>query len=153
MIRAAVHDYFHYWFSLITSLLCKISRKKSHFHLKFVFVSNTTYLRSSNHTMFCVINKFEWLTDYQNADLFSVCWQMRTDRVGSNYYTVQTCIHALCYAHASWIILSRVFVCRFRTMSSQVRQNFHQDCEAAINRQINLELYASYVYLSMVRVQ
>lgn len=38
----------------------------------------------------------------------------------------------------------------FRTMSSQVRQNFHQDCEAAINRQINLELYASYVYLSMV---
>ena len=36
-------------------------------------------------------------------------------------------------------------------MSSQIRQNFHQDCEAAINRQINLELYASYVYLSMVR--
>ncbi|XP_034508215.1 ferritin heavy chain [Ambystoma mexicanum] len=34
-------------------------------------------------------------------------------------------------------------------MSSQVRQNYHQDCEAAINRQINLELYASYVYLSM----
>uniref|UniRef100_A0A7N5P9B6 Ferritin n=1 Tax=Ailuropoda melanoleuca TaxID=9646 RepID=A0A7N5P9B6_AILME len=32
---------------------------------------------------------------------------------------------------------------------SQVRQNYHQDCEAAINRQINLELYASYVYLSM----
>ncbi|XP_077424447.1 ferritin, heavy polypeptide 1b [Vanacampus margaritifer] len=34
-------------------------------------------------------------------------------------------------------------------MASQIRQNFHQDCEAAINRQINLELYASYVYLSM----
>ncbi|CAL8403548.1 unnamed protein product [Boreogadus saida] len=34
-------------------------------------------------------------------------------------------------------------------MTSAVRQNFHQDCEAAINRQINLELYASYVYLSM----
>ncbi|XP_008272626.1 ferritin heavy chain [Oryctolagus cuniculus] len=33
--------------------------------------------------------------------------------------------------------------------SSQVRQNYHQDSEAAINRQINLELYASYVYLSM----
>ncbi|KAF4802013.1 Ferritin heavy chain [Turdus rufiventris] len=32
---------------------------------------------------------------------------------------------------------------------SQVRQNYHQDCEAAVNRQINLELYASYVYLSM----
>lgn len=36
-------------------------------------------------------------------------------------------------------------------MSSQIRQNFHQECEAAINRQINLEIYASYVYLSMVR--
>ncbi|XP_004420333.1 PREDICTED: ferritin, mitochondrial [Ceratotherium simum simum] len=32
---------------------------------------------------------------------------------------------------------------------SRVRQNFHPDTEAAINRQINLELYASYVYLSM----
>ncbi|KAK2094092.1 fts3-like protein [Saguinus oedipus] len=32
---------------------------------------------------------------------------------------------------------------------SQVRQNYHQDSEAAINRQINLELYTSYVYLSM----
>uniref|UniRef100_A0A673TQF0 Ferritin n=1 Tax=Suricata suricatta TaxID=37032 RepID=A0A673TQF0_SURSU len=31
----------------------------------------------------------------------------------------------------------------------RVRQNYHQDSEAAINRQINLELYASYVYLSM----
>ena len=39
----------------------------------------------------------------------------------------------------------------FQKMTSAVRQNFHQDCEAAINRQINLELYASYVYLSMVR--
>ncbi|GAB5584516.1 ferritin heavy chain-like [Prionailurus iriomotensis] len=33
--------------------------------------------------------------------------------------------------------------------SSQVRQNYHPQCEAAINCQINLELYASYVYLSM----
>lgn len=45
-----------------------------------------------------------------------------------------------------------VGVCVCSNMSSQVRQNFHQDCEAAINRQINLELYASYVYLSMVSV-
>ncbi|XP_020041850.2 ferritin heavy chain [Castor canadensis] len=35
------------------------------------------------------------------------------------------------------------------TSTSQVRQNYHQDSEAAINRQINLELYASYAYLSM----
>ncbi|XP_041597673.1 ferritin heavy chain-like [Vulpes lagopus] len=32
---------------------------------------------------------------------------------------------------------------------SQVRQNYHPDCEAAINSQISLELYASYVYQSM----
>lgn len=32
---------------------------------------------------------------------------------------------------------------------TQVRQNFHAECEAAINKQINLELYASYVYQSM----
>merc|ERR1711872_151400 len=35
-------------------------------------------------------------------------------------------------------------------MSSQVRQNYHEDCEALINKQINMEFYASYVYLSMV---
>ncbi|XP_049751770.1 ferritin heavy chain-like [Elephas maximus indicus] len=33
--------------------------------------------------------------------------------------------------------------------TSQVRQNYHQDLEAAVKCQINLELYASYVYLSM----
>ncbi|XP_022913338.1 ferritin heavy chain B-like [Onthophagus taurus] len=32
---------------------------------------------------------------------------------------------------------------------SQVRQNFHRDCEDAINKQINIELYASYVYMAM----
>ncbi|XP_045716490.1 ferritin heavy chain-like [Phyllostomus hastatus] len=30
-----------------------------------------------------------------------------------------------------------------------VRQNYHPECEAAINNQVNLELFASYVYLSM----
>ena len=34
--------------------------------------------------------------------------------------------------------------------TTTVRQNFHQESEAGINKQINLELYASYVYLSMV---
>ena len=33
---------------------------------------------------------------------------------------------------------------------SVIRQNFHEECEALINKQINMELYASYVYLSMV---
>ena len=33
---------------------------------------------------------------------------------------------------------------------TQPRQNYHEESEAAVNRQINLELYASYVYMSMV---
>lgn len=33
--------------------------------------------------------------------------------------------------------------------ASQPRQNFHAESEAGINKQINLELYASYVYMSM----
>ena len=32
---------------------------------------------------------------------------------------------------------------------SQARQNFSSECEVAINEQINMELYASYVYQSM----
>ena len=34
--------------------------------------------------------------------------------------------------------------------TSRIRQNYHPECEAAINKQINCELYASYVYQSMV---
>jgi ferritin heavy chain len=32
---------------------------------------------------------------------------------------------------------------------SRIRQNFHAESEEALNKQINLELYASYVYQSM----
>merc|ERR1712107_626193 len=32
---------------------------------------------------------------------------------------------------------------------SKIRQNYHEDCEALINKQINMEFYASYVYPSM----
>lgn len=32
---------------------------------------------------------------------------------------------------------------------TQVKQNYHAECEAGVNKQINLELYASYVYQSM----
>ncbi|GFS73404.1 soma ferritin [Nephila pilipes] len=32
---------------------------------------------------------------------------------------------------------------------SRVRQNYHEECELEINNQINRELYASYMYLSM----
>ncbi|XP_062991313.1 ferritin heavy chain A-like [Elgaria multicarinata webbii] len=34
-------------------------------------------------------------------------------------------------------------------MASQVCQNFHAECGAAVNQMVNLELHASYVYLSM----
>uniref|UniRef100_A0A8P4KK73 ferroxidase n=1 Tax=Dicentrarchus labrax TaxID=13489 RepID=A0A8P4KK73_DICLA len=34
-------------------------------------------------------------------------------------------------------------------MESQVRQNYHRDCEAAINRMVNMEMFASYNYTSM----
>ncbi|XP_048338679.1 ferritin heavy chain A-like [Sphaerodactylus townsendi] len=34
-------------------------------------------------------------------------------------------------------------------MTSQVKQNYHPECEAAVNQLVNLELSASYVYLSM----
>jgi ferritin heavy chain len=32
---------------------------------------------------------------------------------------------------------------------TQPRQNYHTECEAGVNKQINLEMYASYVYQSM----
>lgn len=32
---------------------------------------------------------------------------------------------------------------------SRIRQNYNEECEAAINKQVNMELYASYVYLTM----
>ncbi|XP_078387820.1 ferritin, middle subunit-like [Cetorhinus maximus] len=36
------------------------------------------------------------------------------------------------------------------TKWTQVCQNYHQDCEAAVNKQINVELTTSYLYLSLV---
>ena len=35
--------------------------------------------------------------------------------------------------------------------SLAIRQNYHEESEAAVNKQINMELYASYVYQSMVK--
>jgi ferritin heavy chain len=35
------------------------------------------------------------------------------------------------------------------TNGSLCRQNYHEECEGHINRQINMEMYASYVYMSM----
>src|SRR5699024_3411906 len=34
--------------------------------------------------------------------------------------------------------------------NSKIRQNYHEESEAGVNKQINLELYASYVYQQLV---
>merc|ERR1711872_481057 len=34
-------------------------------------------------------------------------------------------------------------------MASRCRQNYHEECEAAINKQINMELFASYSYTAL----
>merc|ERR1711974_421751 len=34
-------------------------------------------------------------------------------------------------------------------MAQQIRQNYHEDCEALVNKQINMELYAGYVYIAI----
>jgi hypothetical protein len=36
-------------------------------------------------------------------------------------------------------------------MSSSIRQNFTERTEALLNKQIHMELHASYVYMAMVR--
>ena len=38
-------------------------------------------------------------------------------------------------------------------MTSKIRLNFHTESEATINKQINLELHASYVYMAMVSLK
>ena len=35
---------------------------------------------------------------------------------------------------------------------SKIRTNYHATSEALINKQINMELHASYVYMSMVGI-
>merc|ERR1711872_1131803 len=36
-----------------------------------------------------------------------------------------------------------------RMAQQQIRQNYHEECEALVNKQINMELYASYVYIAL----
>merc|ERR1712043_21074 len=45
--------------------------------------------------------------------------------------------------------IQRIIFQTIKMSVSQCRQNYHQDSEAGINRQINMELYASYTYQSM----
>merc|ERR1711909_189459 len=55
--------------------------------------------------------------------------------------TVRNCLGSISYT---------IYTTYTTKMSmSKIKQNFHSDSEALINKQINMELYASYVYLSM----
>jgi ferritin len=38
-------------------------------------------------------------------------------------------------------------------MASKVRQNYHEESEACINKQINIELNAHYQYMALVSCQ
>lgn len=49
------------------------------------------------------------------------------------------------------VVYLALFAFQQKMATSMIRQNFHQETEAGINKQINLELYSSYVCLSMVR--
>merc|ERR1711970_1265311 len=56
------------------------------------------------------------------------------------------------YSRASTTVSNHNFLNNFllnSIMTSKIRQNYHEECEALINKQINMEFYASYVYLSM----
>merc|ERR1712114_170944 len=63
----------------------------------------------------------------------TVC-TVRVLSAGTKHYTVKAITHLLT---------------RPLTTMSAIKQNFHLETEAWINKQINMELYASYVYLSM----
>merc|ERR1711926_20130 len=51
---------------------------------------------------------------------------------------------------SSFILLSQKYIRNLRSkMASKCRQNYHEECEAAINKQINMELFASYSYTAL----
>merc|ERR1711982_13037 len=62
----------------------------------------------------------------------------------SIYYTIYTS-----YNTRTYYTTKTYYTTNTRMSQSKVKQNFHSDSEALINKQINMELYASYVYLSM----
>ena len=48
-------------------------------------------------------------------------------------------------------LLARYFLFFSMTHQSAIRQNYSGDCEALVNKHANMELYASYLYTSLVR--
>merc|ERR1711955_8047 len=63
--------------------------------------------------------------------------------------TVRNCLGSISYTIYISYTTRTYYTTNTRMAQSKVKQNFHSDSEALINKQINMELYASYVYLSM----
>merc|ERR1712108_119375 len=54
--------------------------------------------------------------------------------------------------YIKFLLLHSIFLTKKQTIKmavSKIRTNFHANSEALINKQINMELHASYVYMSM----
>merc|ERR1711970_1540318 len=71
--------------------------------------------------------------------------------MGSNKLTVKQSWY-YSYSRESTTVSNHYFLNNFllnSIMTSKIRQNYHEESEALINKQINMEFYASYVYLSV----
>merc|ERR1712224_880467 len=69
--------------------------------------------------------------------------------MGTLHSTVRNCLCSISYTIYTSYTTRTYYTTNTRMSQSKVKQNFHSDSEALINKQINMELYASYVYLSM----
>jgi len=47
------------------------------------------------------------------------------------------------------LLVLKPIITSIKMSESRIRQNYTEDCEALVNKQINMEFYASYCYLSM----
>ncbi|XP_047620124.1 ferritin heavy chain-like [Phacochoerus africanus] len=68
---------------------------------------------------------------------------------GATVYTPAATHPAVPLPHVFSLALAPTPATMLPTPPSQVRQNYHPECEAAINSLVTLELHASYVYLAM----
>lgn len=89
------------------------------------------------------VDEYKWLTSvlFQNL-LFLVRSCLRFNSVWTKQF---------CFLERNLYFLSLKALEIALKMTSRCRQNYDPSSEAEVNKQINLELYASYVYLSMVR--
>lgn len=97
---------------------------------------------------------------YHTINLGSKAYQYNDHKLAINNTPLTLANHTAWYCLAASVNVQAI-LCNFSSFYSQknwfqtaimsmVRQNYHEDSEAAVNKQINLELYASYAYQSMV---